>query len=234
MVKLSKRIKKLQAEVEDREYRALEGIELLNRTANVKFVETVEAHISLAIDPKYADQQLRTTVTLPKGTGKDVRIAVLTKGDLIQQALDAGADIAGYDDLIATINDGIFDFDCLLATPDVMPSIAKLGRVLGPKGLMPSPKAGTVTTNLVDAIQEFKAGKLEYRADKNGNVHIPFGNVKFSSSDLLENLTAVQESIDKNRPSGAKGRYWRSFYICTTMGPSVKVNISDFREKVFE
>jgi len=234
MVRVSKRIKTLQNKIEDREYQAIEGLKLLNDCATTKFVETAEAHISLAIDPKYADQQLRTTVSLPKGTGKTIRVAVLTKGDLIQQALDAGADIAGYDDLIATINDGIFEFDCLIATPDVMPSIAKLGRVLGPKGLMPSPKAGTVTTNLEEAIQDFKGGKLEYRADKNGNVHVPFGNAKFTTEDLLENLTAIQESIDKNRPSGAKGRYWRSFYICTTMGPSIKLNISDFREKVFQ
>ena len=233
MVKVSKRIIELQSKVEDREYKAVEGLELLRNSANAKFVETAEVHISLAIDPKYADQQLRTTVKLPKGTGKDIRVAVLTKGDLIQEALSAGADIAGYDDLIESMNDGVFDFDCLLATPDVMPSIAKLGRVLGPKGLMPSPKAGTVTTNLKESIEEFKAGKVEYRADRNGNVHVGFGNVTFTTEDLLENLTVLQESIDKNRPSGAKGRYWKSFHICSTMGPSVKLDISDFRDKVF-
>nr|BCG67669.1 ribosomal protein L1 [Haptophyceae sp. NIES-3900] len=233
MAKLSKRLKKLRSYISDKDYKAVEGLELLSNCASTKFIETVEAHVSLAIDPKYADQQLRTTVKLPKGTGKTIRVAVLTKGDSINQALKAGADIAGYEDLISEINDGSFEFDCLLATPDVMPSIAKLGRVLGPRGLMPSPKAGTVTTNLEDTIKDFKAGKIEYRADRNGNVHVPFGKVNFSVEDLLENLVAVQESIDKNRPSGAKGRYWRSFYICTAMGPSIKLDISDFREKVF-
>jgi len=233
MVKLSKRFEDLKSKIQDKEYYGMEGFEVLKSCANAKFNETVEAHVSLAIDPKYADQQLRTTVSLPKGTGKDVRIAVLTKGDLIQKALDNGADIAGYEDLIETINSGVFEFDCLLATPDVMPSIAKLGRVLGPRGLMPSPKAGTVTSNLEETIQEFKAGKLEYRADRNGNVHVPIGKIDFSTSDLLENLTAIQESIDKNRPSGVKGRYWKSFYLCTTMSPSVKLNISAFREKNF-
>lgn len=233
MAKLSKRLTNLKSKIQDRQYYATEGLELLKDCANAKFNETLEAHISLAIDPRYADQNLRTTVQLPKGTGKETRIAVLTKGTQIQSALDNGADIAGYEDLIEKINNGIFDFDCLIATPDVMPSIAKLGRILGPRGLMPSPKAGTVTSDLESSIKEFKAGKLEYRADKNGNVHIPFGKINASTMDLLENLVAVQESIDKNRPSGVKGRYWKNFYICTTMSPSVKLDVSAFREKVF-
>jgi len=234
MVKVSNRVEKIRQKVELKEYRAKEALQLLKDTATAKFDESIEAHISLKLDTKYADQQLRTTIVLPKGTGKKVRIAVLAEGEKAKEALSAGADIAGGQDLISDIMKGMLDFDRLIATPDLMPSIAKLGKVLGPRGLMPSPKSGTVTSDVESAINEFKKGKLEYRADKTGVVHLNFGKASFSLDDMLANLEALQESIDKNRPSGVKGKYWRSFYICSTMGPSIQLNISDFRDKVFE
>lgn len=233
MAKVSKRAKLINSKIEPKEYTAKEALSLLKATATAKFTETAEAHISLKLDTKYADQQLRTTVVLPKGTGKDVKIAVIAEGEKANEALSAGAHIAGSTDLIQDIMKGIMDFDRLIATPDMMPAIAKLGKVLGPRGLMPSPKSGTVTLDIKEAVQEFKKGKLEYRADKSGIVHVAFGKTNFSEEDLLSNLEAIQESIDKNRPSGVKGRYWKTFYICSTMGPSIKLDISAFREKTF-
>ncbi|MGG6294109.1 50S ribosomal protein L1 [Leptolyngbya sp. AN02str] len=228
--KVSRRLQELQKKVEDRPYEPLEALALLKETATAKFSESAEAHIRLGIDPKYTDQQLRTTVALPKGTGQTVRVAVIARGEKVTEAANAGADISGSEDLIDEIQKGMMDFDVLIATPDMMPQVAKLGRQLGPRGLMPSPKGGTVTFDLGQAINEFKAGKLEFRADRSGIVHVMFGKATFSSEDLLVNLKALQETIDRNRPSGAKGRYWRSVFVSATMGPSIEVDINALRD----
>ena len=228
--KVSRRLQELQKKVEDRLYLPIEALNLLKETATAKFAEAAEAHIRLGIDPKYTDQQLRTTVTLPKGTGQPVRVAVIARGEKVTEATSSGADLAGSEDLINEIQQGRMDFDKLIATPDVMPQVAKLGKLLGPRGLMPSPKGGTVTFDLAQAIAEFKAGKLEFRADRTGIVHVMFGKVSFAPEDLLENLKALQESIDRNRPSGAKGRYWRSVFVAATMGPAIQVDVNALRD----
>jgi large subunit ribosomal protein L1 len=234
MKKYSRRYQELQKKVEQRPYEPEAALALLKETATAKFVESAEAHIRLGIDPKYTDQQLRTTVALPKGTGQEIRVAVIARGEKVNEANNAGADIAGSEELIEQIQKGMMDFDLLIATPDMMPQIAKLGKVLGPRGLMPSPKAGTVATDLGAAIAEFKAGKLEYRADRTGIVHVMFGKSAFPVEDLLINLKALQDSIDRNRPPGAKGRYWRSIFISSTMGPGIEVDINALRDLKFE
>lgn len=228
--KVSRRFQALLERVEDRAYDPTEALNLLKETATAKFPESAEAHIRLGIDPKYTDQQLRTTVALPKGTGQAVRVAVIARGEKVNEASTSGADIAGSEELIEDIQKGMMDFDLLIATPDMMPQVAKLGRLLGPRGLMPSPKGGTVTFDLAGAIAEFKAGKLEFRADRTGIVHVMFGKASFSAQDLLTNLKALQETIDRNRPSGAKGRYWRSIYVAATMGPSIEVDVNALRD----
>jgi len=230
MPKVSKRYTAASSKVEERTYLPLEAVELVKANATAKFDETLEAHARLGIDPKYTDQQLRTTVALPHGTGQSVRIAVIARGEKVAEAKAAGADLAGDDDLVETIAKGEMEFDLLIATPDMMPKVAKLGRVLGPRGLMPNPKAGTVTTDLAGAISEFKAGKLEFRADRTGNVHVRFGKASFDAAKLLDNLKALQETIDRNKPSGAKGRYWKSLYITSTMGPSVAVDVTALQD----
>ena len=230
MKKLSKRMTALSQKIEDRIYAPLEALNLIKENANAKFDETIEAHIRLGIDPKYTDQQLRTTVALPNGTGQSVKIAVITSGENVAKAKSAGADLYGEEDLVEIINKGSLDFDLLIATPDMMPKVAKLGRVLGPRGLMPNPKAGTVTNDIANAIKEFKAGKLEFRADKAGIVHVRFGKASFTENALFENLKTLQESIDKNKPSGAKGKYWKSFYITSTMGPSIQLDINALQD----
>ena len=230
MKKLSKRMAALSTKIDDRIYAPLEALNLIKENANAKFDETIEAHIRLGIDPKYTDQQLRTTVALPNGTGQSIKIAVITSGENISKAKSAGADLFGEEDLVESINKGNMEFDLLIATPDMMPKVAKLGRVLGPRGLMPNPKAGTVTNDISNAIKEFKAGKLEFRADKAGIVHVRFGKASFTKEALFENLKTLQESIDKNKPSGAKGKYWKSFYITSTMGPSIQLDINAIQD----
>nr|YP_010198495.1 ribosomal protein L1 [Gracilaria pachydermatica]UAD86911.1 ribosomal protein L1 [Gracilaria pachydermatica] len=231
MTKHSRRFNILLKQVENNKFYApLDALYLMKNLSNVNFIETAEVHIVLGLDPKYADQQLKATVMLPKGTGKKTRVAVITTNNQIQQAESAGADIIGGEDLIDEIKKGRLDFDKLIATPDVMMSIAKLGKILGPKALMPSPKAGTVTNDLVKTIKEFKAGKLEYKIDRSGILHIPFGKLNFTPEDLYSNLIALQQSIDKNRPKGSKGKYWKSIYITSTMGPSIPLDINLLRD----
>jgi large subunit ribosomal protein L1 len=205
-----------------------EAITLLQDTATAKFIESVELHANLNIDTKYADQQLRTTVTLPHGIGKSMRIAVLTNEANFNEANEGGADIVGSQELIDDISQGNLNFDLLVATPDMMPKLAKLGRVLGPKGLMPSPKSGTVSTNLTETLSDFKKGKFEYKADKTGVVHVNFGKANFSKDQLMENLTSLYQSIEQNRPSGVKGKYFKSLFICTSMGPSIQLDLNAF------
>jgi large subunit ribosomal protein L1 len=222
----SRRKGSLDTEV-DREkmYEPAEAVALVKKLATAKFTETIELHGNLNLDPKYNDQQIRTTVSLPAGTGNTVRVAVLAEGPAADAATAAGADLVGMGDLIETISAGQLDFDVLLATPPAMPKLAKLGKVLGPKGLMPSPKAGTVSTDPAASVAEFKAGKIEFRTDKQGIVHVPFGKADFTTDDLEKNLAQLYETIEKNRPTGCKGKLWNTATICSTMGPAVKLDL---------
>jgi large subunit ribosomal protein L1 len=230
MKKESKRTKNLKTLLTKSSYTVDEGIGLLKKLGTAKFIESVEAHISLNIDPKYANQQLRTSLVLPNGTGNSLRIAVFTEADYVEEMLKSGATIAGSDDLIEEISSGKLNFDLLITTPQLMPKLAKLGRILGPKGLMPSPKSGTVTDNIEQTINEFKKGKVEYKADKTGIVHINFGKLNFSNDALFENLMAVYKSIEQNKPNGVKGRYFNSFYICSSMSPSIELNLMELKD----
>ena len=229
MRKLSRRQKENLSKIKDKVHSNLEeAISNLKETATTKFVESVELHANLNIDPKYADQQLRTTVTLPNGVGKQTTIAVLTNEENFDEAKLAGADIVGSNDLIEEITQGNINFDLLIATPNMMPKLAKLGRVLGPKGLMPSPKSGTVSSTLTETLTDFKKGKFEYKADRTGVVHVNFGKSNFTDIQLTENLQALYKSIEQNRPSGVKGKYFKSLFICTSMGPSIKLELDLF------
>ena len=229
MPKLSRRHEENVEKTKNKIYANLdEAVQVLKETATAKFVESVELHANLNIDPKYADQQLRTTVTLPHGIGKQIKIAVLTNDENCDEATKAGADIVGNDELIESITNGNINFDLLIATPNMMPKLAKLGRVLGPKGLMPSPKSGTVSNTLTTTLMDFKKGKFEYKADKTGIVHVTIGKVNFTTNQLVENLKAFYDSIEKNRPSGVKGKYFKSLSICCTMGPSLKLDSTNF------
>ncbi len=206
-------------------YDPAEGLETVLATAKAKFDETVEAHIRLGVDPRHADQQVRGAVVLPNGTGKTVRVLVFAKGDKAKEALDAGADFVGDDDLVKKIQtENWFGFDVCVATPDMMGTVGRIGRVLGPKGLMPNPKSGTVTFDIAKAIADIKAGKVEYRVDKTAIVHVPIGKVSFGVEKLNENLSTLMDAIIKAKPAAAKGTYIKSLVIATTMGPGVKFN----------
>ena len=205
-------------------YTEKEALDLVAQTAKAKFDETVEIHIRLGVDSRHADQQVRGAVVLPNGTGKDVRVAVFAKGDLAKAAQDAGADFVGDADLVQKIQGGWMDFDVAIASPDMMGFVGRLGKVLGPRGLMPSPKAGTVTMDVAKAVQEAKAGKIEYRLDKTNIIHCPIGKVSFGTDKLLENLNALMDTILKAKPEASKGQYIKSVAIASTMGPGVRVN----------
>ena len=208
----------------DAEYTISDALDLLPTLRTAKFVETVEMHMLLGVDPKHSDQNIRGMVSLPAGTGKDVRVLVFTSGDKIDEAKEAGADIIGDDEVIKKIQKGWFEFDVCIATPDMMGTVGRLGRILGPRGLMPNPKLGTVTNDLKKAVKEMKSGKVEYRIDKFSNIHVPVGKIDFKKEDLEKNIFALTNAIVKARPSSAKGLYIKSCYLTLTMSPSLKLN----------
>jgi large subunit ribosomal protein L1 len=208
----------------DRVYTPEEALDLVKSLAKRNFDETVEITFRLGIDPRKADQMIRGTVSLPHGTGKAVRVAVFATGDAAREAQEAGADVVGVDDLIARVQEGFLDFDVAIATPDLMSQVGRLGRVLGPRGVMPNPKTGTVTNDIGKTVAEFKAGKVEYRTDRNGNVHVPIGKVSFERDALLANFQAVLDEILRNKPAAAKGRYIKSIATSSTMGPGIRID----------
>ena len=205
----------------------LKAVEVARDTSTAKFDATVEAHVRLGIDVRHADQQLRSAVTLPRGTGKNVRVAVFAAGEKEREAKDAGADIVGGDDLVKRVSEGSTDFDVAIATPDMMSKVGPLGRILGPRGLMPNPKSGTVTFDVGRAVKEVKGGRIEFRADKFGIVHAPIGKASFDAEALHENFAALIEALVKNKPSAAKGQYLKTIFLSSTMGPSVPVDVRE-------
>jgi large subunit ribosomal protein L1 len=217
----------------DREtlYGLSEAVDLVKSTASAKFDETVELAVRLGVDPRKADQIVRGTLSLPEGTGKTNRVAVFAAGDAAAEARAAGADEVGADDLVAKINGGFLDFDIAIATPDLMGQVGSLGRVLGPRGLMPNPKTGTVTMDISQAVKEVKAGKVEFRVDKTGVIHAPVGKVSFATDKLLENANSVIQAVLKAKPSAAKGKYVKSVTLCSTMGPGVHLDVAAYNAR---
>jgi large subunit ribosomal protein L1 len=215
----------------DREqlYGPAEALDLVKSTAKAKFDETIELAVRLGVDPRKADQMVRGTVSLPAGTGKPVRVAVFAAGPAAEEAREAGADIVGADDLVERVQGGFMDFDIAIATPDLMGQVGKLGRVLGPRGLMPNPKTGTVTPEVGKAVQEFKGGRVEYRTDRYGNVHVPIGKASFDKAALMSNFRAVVEELNRAKPASAKGRYIRGITVSSTMGPGIKIDPGKLR-----
>ena len=229
MTKLSKRAKNILEKVESEKlYTLSEAVDILKDVHSVKFDETIEYHANLGVDPKYAEQMIRGTLSLPHGTGKAVKVIVFAEGDNAKKATDAGADYVGSDDIIEKIQkEGFLDFDVVIATPDTMRKVSKLGKVLGPRGLMPNPKLGTVTKDIEKAVKEFKAGKIEFKVDKFGNMHVPTGKLSFEKEAIQENYLAVHNEILKARPNSLKGIYLKHLYISSTMGPGIKIDPAD-------
>jgi len=221
----TKRTKEILGKIDtNKEYSLLEAIKLLKDNSKLKFTESLDCAIRLGVDPRHADQMVRGTVSLPNGTGKEIRVLVVAKGSKTQEALDAGADFAGFEDYLEKIRGGWADIDVIVATPDVMGELGKLGKILGPKGLMPNPKSGTVTQDVVKAVKEVKAGKIEFRVDKTGIINTSLGKLNFEAEKLEENAKAFLNTIIKLKPSSAKGQYVKSLYLTSTMGPGLKIS----------
>jgi large subunit ribosomal protein L1 len=221
-------MKQLREELDlEREYSLEEAVKVLQDCPPVKFDQTVEISLSLGIDPRKSDQQVRGTVSLPHGTGKNIRLVVLTRGEKVQEALDAGADEAGADELIKKIQGGWTDFDAVVTTPDMMREVGKLGKILGPRGLMPTPKAGTVTTDVAKAVREIKAGKIEFKPDRQAVVHNGVGKISFTTDQLVENIQALMAAIRRAKPAAAKGVYMKSMAVSSTMGPGLKIDLRE-------
>jgi len=224
-MKVTKRIKVLNEKVDTaKDYTISEAIKALKETTSVKFTESLDVAIRLGVDPRHADQMIRGTVSLPNGTGKEVKVLVVAKGVKAQEALDAGADFAGYEEYLEKIKGGWAEIDVIVATPDVMADLGKLGRILGPKGLMPNPKSGTVTMDVATAVKEVKAGKIEFRVEKAGIVHSSLGKISFTETQLAENVKAFLTTIVKMKPASAKGTYVKSLYLSSTMGKGLRIN----------
>lgn len=223
MAKAGKKYRAAAAKIEDRPYELKEAITVMKDAAFAKFDETVEVHMRLGVDPRHADQMVRGTIVLPHGTGRTMRVAVIAQGEKIKDAEAAGAEVVGGDDLVEKIAAGFLDFDALVATPDMMKGVGRLGKVLGPRGLMPNPKTGTVTFEVAKAIKEIKAGKVEYRVDKTGIIHAGVGKLSFGVEKLQENAQALMDAVMKAKPSAAKGKYVKAIHMASTMGPSITV-----------
>lgn len=226
MGRVGKKYKNAKAQTENRAYKLDEALPLVKKLAYAKFDETVEVAMRLGVDPKHADQMVRGTIVLPHGLGKSKKVCVIASGEKVKEAEEAGAEHVGGEDLVAKIQEGWLDFDALIATPDMMKSVGKLGKILGPKGLMPNPKTGTVTFELGKAVKEIKAGKVEFRVDKTSIIHTPVGKVSFSTNHLLENAKTLIDSVVKAKPAASKGKYVRSICISSTMGPGIHVDLT--------
>ncbi|MBV8550138.1 MAG: 50S ribosomal protein L1 [Acidobacteriaceae bacterium] len=230
--KHGKKYEAASKQVEAKPYPLSEAVSLVQKIKFTKFDETVEVHMRLGVDPKHADQMVRGTVVLPNGLGKSKRVLVIASGDKIREAQEAGADLVGGEDMVNKIqNENWIDYDAVISTPDMMRSVGRLGKVLGPRGLMPNPKTGTVTTDVRTAVQEIKAGKVEFRVDKTGVIHAPVGKVSFASDKLLDNANSLIQAVIKAKPSAAKGKYVKTATLCSTMGPGVSLDVTPFNAK---
>ncbi|MEW5977881.1 MAG: 50S ribosomal protein L1 [Acidobacteriota bacterium] len=230
MGRVGKKYKSAKAKVEKKSYRLEEALPLVKQVATAKFDETIEVALRLGVDPKHADQMVRGTVVLPHGLGKTKKVCVIASGEKVKEAEEAGAEHVGGEELVAKIQEGWLDFDALIATPDTMKSVGRLGKILGPKGLMPNPKTGTVTFDVGKAVKEIKAGKVEFRVDKTAIIHTPVGKASFAAEKLVENTRVLLESVIKAKPSAAKGKYIRSMYVSSTMGPGVQIDVAAFEK----